>query len=420
MGGSRSAANTALLLPRRLQLPSGKFALLSDVAARDVPRSEKGDLYSRALSILAAPKVLQLSEVGLLQLTLADFHTLIACLLRAGLLHEPRLPVVCDNCHRMSKVDAASSFEWGPFVDGELSDPELDRPFDWKRQFVFGAARSRCSASVEPRTVADIVPLLSSGAADGRFRIRPSTPFVLSLLGFASKQPKRMHKAFRRMGSRRLGRLSALWFEAHFPARLSGPHLCSCGATTLVRLPQASLLDVLGREFGHEPPALPADFPTLAEFEKIVRAAKRTIFSRHGIASLRLVVDEDVPAVDEGGIPLLGSYTPHGDPLSEPAEIRLYYRSFQHEAGLDPRFPLEAEVFETIEHEVLHHLSFLRGEDPVDEEERFVIAKDRERRIGRKELLRRERSGSRALIALAPLLLVILLAAVLDHFAQGR
>lgn len=419
MGGSRSAANTPLSLPKRLQLPSGKFALLSDAAARAVPRSEKGDLYSCALSILAAPMVLQLSELGLLQLTLADFHTLIACLLRAGLLHEPRLAVVCDNCHRMSQVDAASSFEWGPFVDGELSDPELDRPFDWQRQFVFGAARSRCSVSLAPRTVADIGPLLSSGAADGRFRIHPPTPFVLSLLGFVSPQPKRMHAAFRRMGSRRLGRLSTLWIEAHFPMRLCAPHLCSCGATTLVRLPQASLLDVLGQELGREPPTPPADFPTLAEFEKMVRAAKRTIFGRHGIASLRLVVDEDVPAVDEGGIPSLGSYTPHGDERSEPAEIRLYYRTFQHEAGLDPRFPLEAEVFETIEHEVLHHLSFLRGEDPVDDEERLVIAKDRERRIGRKELLRRERSGSRALIALAPLLLVILLAAVLDHF-QGR
>ncbi len=369
--------------------------------------------------MLGAPGVLQLSELALEQLTLADFHTLIACLLRAGVLEEAPRPRTCDNCQLTSGVDAASSFEWAPFVDGELEDPELDRAFDWQRKLVLGARNRACAIGLRPRTVADVVPLLSAGAADGRFRVRPPTPFVLSVLGFVSTDPKRMNAAFRRMGSRRLGRLSDRWLEAHFPPRLFASHLCSCGATNLVRVPQASLLDVLGDEL-ELVPAPPADFPTLAAFETLVRAAKRTVYARHAIGALRLVVDDDVPAVDEGGNPLLGSYSPHGDPRSEPAEIRLYYRTFQVEAGLDPRFPLEAEIFETIEHEVLHHLSFLRGEDPVDEEERLVIAKDRERRIGRKELLRRERSSSQALLALAPILLVILLAALLEHYARGR
>ena len=57
---------------------------------------------------------------------------------------------------------------------------------------------------------------------------------------------------------------------------------------------------------------------------------------------------------------------------------------------MDRSFDVAGEISETIEHEVIHHVNFLRGHDPMDEEERFVIAKERQQLIGRKELARRE------------------------------
>lgn len=131
-------------------------------------------------------------------------------------------------------------------------------------------------------------------------------------------------------------------------------------------------------------------FPTLEEFERIAERARQRVYRRSAVRNVALTVETGVPDVDEGGQPLLGSYTPPGeDPTQHPPEIRLYYRAFQTEFRLDSGFDVAAEIHETIAHEVEHHLYFLAGDDPMDAEERLAIAQERAEIVGKQELLRR-------------------------------
>lgn len=45
--------------------------------------------------------------------------------------------------------------------------------------------------------------------------------------------------------------------------------------------------------------------------------------------------------------------------------IRLYYGSFRALSRLDPDFDWEAEIHETVQHEIRHHLEWLAGEDQL-------------------------------------------------------
>jgi hypothetical protein len=47
--------------------------------------------------------------------------------------------------------------------------------------------------------------------------------------------------------------------------------------------------------------------------------------------------------------------------------VVLYYGSFRNLARLDPDFDWEAEIHETIEHEIRHHLESLAGEDQLED-----------------------------------------------------
>jgi len=49
------------------------------------------------------------------------------------------------------------------------------------------------------------------------------------------------------------------------------------------------------------------------------------------------------------------------------SRVILYYGSFRAMAQLDPDFDWEAEIHETVQHEVRHHLEALSGEDALDE-----------------------------------------------------
>jgi hypothetical protein len=71
----------------------------------------------------------------------------------------------------------------------------------------------------------------------------------------------------------------------------------------------------------------------------------------------------------------------------------LFYRTFRAEYRADPAFDLEAEIHETIDHEVTHHLHHLSGDDPLDDEERAEIAMEHARLVGRREVARRAARG---------------------------
>jgi hypothetical protein len=374
----------------------------------------------------------ELSAGSLDDLELRDLHTLMACLLRAGWITEPPRTLRCDNCGLERSVRAASTFEWGPLSDGELDDPELDGAYDWRRtqrlslrvrrgrlRSVSGARWPFARLRLGRVTVADLRPLLSPVRKE--LTVRPLSLQLLRSLGIEPAGPSRARDllaGIERLGARGLSRLSDMWLDAHVPPRLSAGHPCAeCGAVNLTQVPHATAIDWLVG------PAMPAelepapDFPAPEEFARLVRAAKRRVFAETHVRGLLVVVEDGIPAVDEGGNPLLGSYVPHGD-VDAPAVVQLYRRSFEAQKRHDPTFDVKREIFETVEHEVEHHLAFLRGEDPVDDEERLALAKDRERVVGRRELARREGVRAevpRALRALAPLLLVVVVVFGLRH-----
>jgi hypothetical protein len=75
--------------------------------------------------------------------------------------------------------------------------------------------------------------------------------------------------------------------------------------------------------------------------------------------------------------------------------VTIYYRTFEAmarqagQAGQDGPFDWEGELRETIEHELEHHVYFLRGDDPMDEAEREEIDREALRVVGRAEARRR-------------------------------
>jgi hypothetical protein len=383
-----------------------------------------GDLYARALAALEGR--VELSAGSLEDLALRDLHALVACLLRAGWLTEPEVTLRCHNCGVERQVRGASRFEWGPLVDGELDDPELDAELDWARTLRLplrvrgeGGARSFARLRLRPVTVAELRPLVSTTRRE--LTLRPLTLQLLASLGVepaGRTRARDLLAGIGRLGPRGMARLCELWADAHVPRRLTAEHLCAgCGAVTFAQVPQATAIDWLAGPSEPEELERPEGFPTPEEFARLVREAKRRVFADKNVRGLRVTVDEGTPDVDEGGNPLLGSYVPHAD-VDAPAVVHVYVRTFETEKRLDPSFDVKRQIFETVEHEVEHHLAFLRGEDPVDEEERLAIARDRERVVGRRELARRAglwAEAPRALRALAPLLAVVLAVFLLRH-----
>jgi len=225
-----------------------------------------------------------------------------------------------------------------------------------------------------------------------------------------------------------------LFHAAHYSPRLVGLHRCpACGARNDLDVPlerelaredldMGGALDEqdkedddrnaedaepdanrpnAGGQFVHTSKARAAagrrPFPDLASFEARVRKSAAAVYRARGVKNIDLFIDADVPACDDGGEPLLGCYTPGTAAdleIEKRPEIRLFYRTFRAEHRADPAFDLEAEIHETIDHEVTHHLHHLAGHDPLDAEERAEIAMEHARLVGRREVVRRAARGA--------------------------
>jgi hypothetical protein len=68
--------------------------------------------------------------------------------------------------------------------------------------------------------------------------------------------------------------------------------------------------------------------------------------------------------------------------------VALYYRTFESMWNEDGPYDVEAELRETIEHELEHHAASLAGHDAMDDDERDEIAHEAMRVIGRREIAR--------------------------------
>jgi hypothetical protein len=424
-------------LPERVHLPGGQIARLSERAARDAyaarPKPPALPACLEHLEILKAPGVLlddRGQPIDPLGMPVSHAHVLRAILLHAGVLPEEEAPFTCENCGAAFSVAPTSLLEIGPFVDGELDDPELDAPFPFEKAHPIPAVRVggavARSARLAERTVEEALPLWrASGAAELNI-----TPAVVTAMGVVALGRERrasvIADALSAAPPRAWGAVVDLVLDAHYPRRLVAVFRCAkCGARMDLDVP-------LERELAREPldegasdaaededeseeplaaegerrdeanitrsgKGTRAPFPSRDQFEKLVRAAADEIYRARGVRNIDLFIDTGVPACDDGGEPLLGCYTPGGvdallDIYKSP-EVRIFYRTFRAEHRADPAFDVEREIYETIDHEVVHHLHHLAGDDPVDDAERAEIDIERARIIGRRESARRAARG---------------------------
>ncbi len=407
---------------RRSSVPLHPFATTPQEAA-----SPEEAPFARALSALARPGALTGTSnqpLDVYTFTLRDLHTLRALLTCAGHLSEEPAAFTCQNCDAPFSVAPSTLLAPAPFFDGELTDPEYDEPFPFgepqpiprialppgrfgrpprlgrtRRSFRKrgDAPHGGTTITFAERTAHEALPLLN--AADDwitfkskETRITPALVIAMGIIALGNeKSPRVIAEALSNANEIAWGAVLEHYLHAAYPPRLFGLYRCShCDARNDLDVPLAREWDRTRRMLRsrNRPP-----FPDLDTFEARVRFHADRVYKAQAVRNIDLFVDADVPDCDEGGEPLLGSYVPFGTDetigIQKNAEVRLYYRTFKSAYDEDPSFDVEAEIFETIAHEIEHHLNYLRGDDPMDDEEHATIDAEVVRRIGSKETARR-------------------------------
>lgn len=337
--------------------------------------------------------------VDVRDLPLADFHTLRAIVLKAGLVFEEAIQITCRNCDATMTVQPCHGLELGPLVDDER-DEELDatapfgRPFEVEDTVVTFAAR----------TVAEAAPLFTML---GEIREDPAAALridagVVQAMGIAAlgreTDPASIAAELARCSETTFGAITDCYLASHYPLRLGSVAICAaCNARNDVDAPFEREFDVHAgpRDDG------PRDaFPAFDAFAGRAVALAEPYLDQVPGERVLLVIEGETPAVDDGGEPLLGSYVPPyagdaGSPSRAPT-VTLYFRTFLAMWNEDGPYDWEAEIEETVEHELEHHIHFLRGDDPLDDEERDAIDEEVARVVGQKEVQRRAASATSA------------------------
>lgn len=389
-----------------LTLPSGLRVTLR--TSRSAPPRERdaGDALFSSVEALVAERsaVLEAADGGAIDprsLALRDFHTLRAVLTKLGLLAEEPIAITCRNCGEPLDHAPCAALELGPFVDDELDDPELDTPFDFDALHPILPIALRDGASAEtvrlaPRTAEEALPL-HRALARRRLRLTPTVVNAMGVVALGDETDgTRIARALARASERAFASVGTRFVEAHYPRRLFSIARCAkCGARNDVDAPYDREFEPSEAGGAHPRPAR-GDAPEFVPFEAFAARAEAIadeLFS-DADAGVGFVVDADVPACDDGGEPLLGSYVPgyEGD-LHTPSrapEVTVYFRTFRAIWDDEGPYDWDAELRETIEHELEHHRANLRGEDLVDEEERRQIAEEAAKIVGKRALVQRE------------------------------
>ena len=321
-------------------------------------------------------------------LSLAELHGVRALATRLGWLEEAAVDITCRNCGERIEVEPCSLLQLGPFVDAELDDPELDVLLDLEQAHeVEGLGEVR----LRPVTAKEALPLHAALTAR-RLRVTADVVVAMGLAALgAEREPAAIARILQRCGDDAFADVCRLFHQAHYTQRLFALVLCpKCGARNDVDAPYDREFQWVLAEHAAHPEK---GFPSLSEFDAMARRIAEPLMAKAHGPPVRLVVDGEVPAVDDGGEPLLGSYVPppamDGLTPTRPPMVTLYYRTFEAIERDEGRYDWEGELRETIEHELEHHVYFLRGDDPMDAEERDEIAREAVRVIGRKEATRR-------------------------------
>jgi hypothetical protein len=322
-------------------------------------------MFGKAITAIRAH-----TDDDLFAFELPDFHALRAIAAKLGWLEEEPITITCINCREPMTIRPCATFELGPFIDGELDDPELD---------AHGAPGMRTP------TLAEAAPL----HVPGPLRMTKKLVRALGIEEFeGERDPGKIARKLRDCDDETFDRMQDAFLATAYPPRLGAAHPCpKCGARNDVDAPYDRELGASMRSKATEA------FPSFETFD----ALAQKIADKMMPGDVVLVVEGGVAACDDGGIPLLGSYVPpfEGSDTapSHPPEITVYYQTFRAMHEDDGPYDWRAELHETIEHELEHHGYHLAGHDPMDEEERGEIVRETVRTVGKKELVRRQTKG---------------------------
>ena len=407
-------------LPAKLTLPSGatlqlRLARPKSAGGPGTPeplaRAPGAPLFSEAVRALTPPdERVSLTQDGkavdVQSLPLRDFHVLRAVLARSGVIAEEPVEISCRNCGEPMKVRPCAALEIGPWVDGELDDPELDttlplgEPVDIP-ETPLGRVRTARTVTFEERTVDDARELFVAAARE-HLAVTPEVVRAMGIVALgAERDASRIANALAECDDDAFLAVGDAFLATHYVLRLGCVVFCeACGARNDVDAPYeresggggGSVSDERERTVPSE-----GEFPDFDAFAARAREIAQPMLDAVPGEPAQLVLEGGTPAVDDGGEPLLGSYLPphpgdSGTPTQSPL-VTVYYRTFCAMWHEDGPYDWEDELTETIEHELDHHISFLRGDDPTDDEERAVIREEAVRIVGRREVGRRAIEG---------------------------
>lgn len=431
-------------LPAKLTLPSGTVVdLRSGTAQHQQPLAPRPDapLFDEVFAALAEGRVLVTTDgvpVAASSLALRDFHVLRAVLARSGVIAEEEVLLTCRNCDAPLSTRPCAALEIGPWVDGELDDPELDRTLPFGEPInvppvSLGRVRRATSVTFEDRTAGETRPLFAA-AVKKDFAIDAAFVRALGIVALgAERNGSRIADALAKCDDDAYAAVTDAFLATHYVPRLAAIAFCAaCGARNDVDAPYERELVPYGSEarLNHVPPAFPDYSAFVARASELAGPLVKDVAGpRRNVPGeeVEILIEDGTPAVDDGGEPLLGSYVPPyaGDAAmpSRGPVITVYYRTFRAVWDEEGPYDWEDELTETIEHELEHHGYFLRGDDPMDDDERAAISDEALRIVGRREAGRRELAGFGASLAefvmrTWPLWLIAILALALTLVAQ--
>ena len=395
----------ALPLPGELTLPSGAVVQLrrgSKSESEYEYEYEYDGFFADALRALEDGRVALTREGTVLSATalpLRDFHVLRAVLARSGVVADDEAEITCRNCDAPILVRPCGLLEIGPWVDGELADPELDTTLPFGEAIEvpplpLGRVRVARSITFEDRTVAQALPLFTR-AAKPDLAVDAALVRALGIVALDDERdPERIARALDRCDDEAFSAVSGAFLDSHYVPRLACIVFCTaCRARNDIDAP--FVRELAPGEHGPRGAHPGAPFPDYETFAARARAIAEPLLAIPPSDQVELVIDDETPPVDDAGETLLGSYLPIGDPLRPtPAPlVSVYYRTFAAMWNEDGPYDWEDELAETIEHELEHHGHFLRGYDPMDDDERAEIRDEAVRVVGRREAGRRELVG---------------------------
>lgn len=415
--GRRSAA--VAKLPAKLTLPSGSAVQLrrgeSEAGAPSpLARTQGAPLFTEVIEALSSGRVALTKSgapVDVGSLPLRDFHVIRAVLMRSGVVAEEEIEIACRNCGAAMHVRPCAALEIGPWVDAEASDAELDTTLPFGKPIdvpaiALGRVRLARTVTFEDRTVNDAKALFA-GAAQPRLDVNEELVRAMGIVALgAERDATKIADALAHCDDDAFFAIGDAFLASHYVARLGCVVFCdACNARNDVDAPyeresggygSGGRVPHDGGEGGDVGAAV-REFPGFEAFAARAREIARPLMRDVPGEEVELVVDGGTPAVDDGGEPLLGSYLPphHGDastPTRAPC-VTVYYKTFRAMWNEDGPYDWDEELVETVEHELEHHISFLRGDDPMDEEERAEIADEAVRIVGRREAGRRAIEG---------------------------